>query len=105
MIRSYVKIQKGEVWSYLPFLQYDATLFGYHNTQKLEEVILLYSKLSFKIKFVLSNDGCILSQKSQVINRTIKFGETIKINEKKMQKNNVLILTKLIVSQLIIVLE
>ena len=50
LIRSYVKIQKGEIWSYLPFLQYDATLFGYHNTQKLEEVILsfhLRSSLSF----------------------------------------------------------
>ena len=29
------------------------------------------TKLSFKIKFVLSNVGCILSQKSQVINQTI----------------------------------
>ena len=50
LIRSYVKIQKGEEWSYLPFLQYDATLFGYHNTKKLEEVILsfhLRSSLSF----------------------------------------------------------
>ena len=50
LIRSYVKIQKGGVWSYLPFLQYDATLFGYHNNQKLEEVILsfhLRSSLSF----------------------------------------------------------
>ena len=47
---TYVKIQKGEVWSYLPFLPYDATLFGYHNTRKWKEEILsfhLRSSLSF----------------------------------------------------------
>ena len=57
------------VWSYLPILQYDATLFG--SEDKREKIALL---ISFDLRLILSfrTMGVFYPLEIDVINRTIR---------------------------------